>query len=113
MTAGSGKSASRTGLVKKPDAGTGTEAVASPPVRSSGGSPGPSESRIHRTYCRRDRCQSDIVVSRRRGRGLLRPAEPVAVIQPPEGRKRLADDLVHIVVAVGGEAADERHSGRF
>ncbi len=30
-------------------------------------------------------------------------------VQPPEGGERLADDLVHVVIAVGGEPPDERH----
>src|SRR4051794_31196996 len=42
------------------------------------------------------------------GQGLRRlPQGPLALIHAPEGRERLADDLVHIVIAVGREAADE------
>src|SRR5690348_12874471 len=40
-------------------------------------------------------------------RGFLRSLAFALFVHAPEGRERLPDDLVHVVIAVGREASDE------
>jgi hypothetical protein len=47
----------------------------------------------------------------RRGLLLQLPC-PAGGVEPAEGGQRLADDLVHVVIAIGRQPADEGDAGR-
>ena len=67
-----------------------------------------------RTGARRRLARSECKLSARaslsRNGGRLPASFPSLLVDPPERRQRLTDDLVHIVIAVGGQPADERHA---
>src|SRR5918994_5239903 len=117
MTAGSGKSASRMGLVEQPARVAGTADVTEPPAGPAGP---PLESNALCTgctygrgaRCQRQRCERRPAPGRMAllgGHGCRDALLFPLLVHAPERGERLPDDLIHIVVAVGREPSDEGH----
>src|SRR6185369_12967578 len=95
------------GLMYVPDIAAATGGLA-PFGRSAEKSAESSEAGIEPTYGPRGEWESSLGG----GDSLPRLFRPTFGSDSAEGRQRLTDDLVHVVVAVGCKAPDERHARR-